>query len=81
MRERGEKIKKIKEEDNLLVHGYDIGLLSRSMKEVIKVLIFIVLRDRHPHAPSRHQMTMKTEFNLINLRETIMVYPFIFSFF
>jgi len=26
-------------------------------------------------------MRMKTEFNIINLRETIMVYPFSFSFF
>jgi len=26
-------------------------------------------------------MTMKTEFNIINLRETMMVYPFSFSFF
>jgi len=26
-------------------------------------------------------MRMKAEFNIINLRETIMVYPFSFSFF
>jgi len=34
-----------------------------------------------PHAPSGRQITMKTEFNIINFRETIMVYPFSFSFF
>ena len=34
-----------------------------------------------PHAPSGHQMRMKTEFNIINLRETMMVYPFSFSSF
>ena len=34
-----------------------------------------------PHAASQHQMKMKTEFNIINFRETIVVYPFSFSFF
>jgi len=44
-------------------------------------LLIIAVYRIDPHAPSGHQMTMKTGFNTINLRETIIVYPFSCLFF